>query len=233
MKQKYSVRIADVAMNIVCEETQETVNAATARLDAAVRALTSSHRCTKTEAALLVGLDLSAQLEHSQARIRELEDILQKTDPNGDGFESSLLRGENETLRGELQLARGAHDALVQDNATLFSLNAKLVRQNSEANARADRMHDQVLSLLNEVRELRQRLASMCVETRESAVEEPDLEPLPQIEITEEEQRVTNKYEQMDIGDLLSTAPQPPVGAGSHPLEGLAADGAPVNNDRA
>lgn len=229
MRQKFSVRIADITMNIVCEETQEIVNAASAKLDRQIRALTGAHQCTKAEAAILAGLDLSAQTIHLGERIAELEEILQKADPNGDNFEASLLRGENETLRGELQLARGAHDALLQDNATLFSLNAKLVRQNNEANARADRMHDQVISILAEVRELREQLAAMCVDTRAPSPSYTAFEPQPRIEITPKEQQVTQKYEQMDIDDILNTAPQPAAREGAHPLEGLAAVGAPVD----
>ena len=132
-------------------------------------------------------------------------------------------------MRAELQVSRGSYDALLQDNATLFQLNAKLVRQNNESNARADRMHDQVLSILTEVRELRERLASMCVETRDPSPNYTVCEPEPEIEITPNEQQITRKYEQMDLDDILNTAPQlsRPTAA-HHPLEGSAADGAPV-----
>ena len=37
----------------------------------------------------------------------------------------------NEVLRAELQISRGENEALLQDNTTLFGLNAKLVKQNS------------------------------------------------------------------------------------------------------
>ena len=159
MRQKFSITVADVTMNIVCDENQQTVDTAVTNLDNQIRALTSdkSHHCTKTEAALLSALDYATQCLHLQARVKELEDFVHAADPTGGTFEASLLRGENETLRSELQVSRGAYDALLQDNATLFQLNAKLVRQNNESNARADRMHDQVLSILTEVRELRER----------------------------------------------------------------------------
>ena len=233
MRQKYSITVADVTMNIVCDETQDTVNTAVSRLDSQLRALTSdkSHHCTKTEAALLTALDYVAQCLHLQERVKELEDFVHRTDPTGGTFEASLLRGENETLRAELQVSRGSYDALLQDNATLFQLNAKLVRQNNESNARADRMHDQVLSILTEVRELRQRLAAMCVETREPSPNYTAYEAEPSIEITPHEQQTTHKYEQMDIDEILNTAPRPAARATSptgHPLEGSAAQGAPI-----
>ena len=55
MRQKFAITVADVPMNIVCDEKQETVDTAVTMLDRQVRALTSdkAHSCTKTEAALL------------------------------------------------------------------------------------------------------------------------------------------------------------------------------------
>ncbi len=208
MRQKFSVTVADVTMNIVCEETQQTIDAATAALNTQIKNLcaSSGHSCTRTEAALLAALDYSTRCLHLEERIAELEAFLHRADPTGNNFEASLLRGENESLRATLQLSRGAHDALLQDNATLFRLNAKLARQSAETNARADRMHDQVLAILGEVRELREKLATMCVETRESAHNYDVREDPPEIEITPEEQQTTRKYEQMEPDDLFGGA---------------------------
>ena len=118
----------------------------------------------------------------------------------------------------------------MQDNATLFHLNAKLVRQNSEANARADRMHDQVLSILTEVRELRERLAAMCVETRPPSPTYAHYEEEPAIEITPREQQTTKKYEQMDLDDILGSVPRGARATGGAPLLDATEDeGAPVS----
>ena len=226
MRQKFSIKIADVTMNIVCDEQKETVDAAVSALDNQIRTLTSNkaHSCTKTEAALLSALDYAAQCIHLQKRVKELEDFVHASDPTGGTFEAALLRGENEILRAELQQSRGSYDALLQDNATLFSLNAKLVRQNTESNARADRMHDQVLSILTEVRELRERLAAMCVDTRVPSPNYNVTEPEPVIEVTPIEQQTTKKYEQMDLDDILNTAPRLTPRPSAHPLEGAAAE---------
>ncbi len=210
MRQKFSITVADVPMNIVCEESPELVNAAVKALDEQIGALIANkaHFCTKTEAAILAALDQYTRCVHLEEKVRELEEFLHKADPNGETLETSLIRGENETLRAELQISRGANDALLQDNATLFSLNAKLAKQNTEANSRADRMHDQVLSILTEVRELRGKLATMCVETREPSPAYTANEPEPAIEVTPEEQQTTHKYEQMDLDAILETAPR-------------------------
>ena len=215
MRQKFSITVADVPMNIICDETGETVDAAVSELDTQIRTLTSAagNSCTKTEAALLCALDYSTRCMHLKERVEELENFVSEADPTGDTYEANLLRGENETLRAQLTVSRGEYDALLQDNATLFQLNAKLVKQNGEANARADRMHDQVLSILTEVRELREKLAAMCVETRAPSPTYSVHEEEPAIEITPNEQQVTNKYEHMDLDDILSTAPR-----GSRPV---------------
>ena len=212
MRQKYSLTIADVQMNIACEETQTVVDSAARAIDEQIRALTSNKArfCNKMEAALLTALDYCTRCTHLQEKIRELEELVHTAGPGGGTpYETSLLRGENETLRAELQVSRGTHDALLQDNAILFRLNGKLVRQNGEANARADRMHDQVLSILTEVRELRTRLtAAEGAEMEELSASYGIREPEPEIEITPAEQQTTRKYEQMDLDDILSTAPR-------------------------
>ena len=208
MRQKFSVKVADVTMNIVCEETQETIHAAAEALNNKIQAITaaSGNACTRTEAALLAALDCTTQNGHLTARVAELEEFLHKADPTGDNFEASMLRGENETLRAELQVKNGTYDALLQDNATLFRLNAKLMRQNTETNARADRMHDQVLSMLTEISELRAKLAAMCVDTREPSLIYQKYEQEPTIEISPEEQQITQKYEQLDLDNIFGSA---------------------------
>ncbi len=217
MKQKYSLNIADVPMNIACDETQAVVEAAARAIDEQIRALTANKArfCNKTEAALLTALDYCTRCVHLQERIKELEVLVHTEGPGGSPYEASLLRGENEALRAELQVSRGTHDALLQDNAILFRLNGKLVRQNGETNARADRMHDQVLSILTEVRELRNRLIEAeGAELQELSAGYGAYEQEPQIEVTSEEQQTTHKYEQMDLDDILSTAPK----AGYRPM---------------
>lgn len=213
MRQKFSVTVADVPMNILCEESQSTIDTAVRELDAQIRALTAGASCTKTEAALLSALDYSTRAMHLAETVTELETRVQAADPTGDTYAANLLRGENETLRATLAVTQGEYNAVLQDNATLFHLNAKLVRQNNEANARADRMHDQVLSILTEVRELRERLAAMCVETRPPSPSYAHYEEEPAIEITPQEQQTTKKYEQMDLDDILSSLPRGTRGA--------------------
>lgn len=209
MRQKYAVTIADVNMNISCDETAEAVNEAVTELDTRIRELLTSagSNCTKTEAALLLALDYCTRCAHAASRIRELEEHVNAADPNGDNFGASLLRGENETLRAELQVSRGTNDALLQDNATLFALHARSEKQSADANARADRMHNQVLALMTEVQDLREKLAAACVETRDLPEHFGTAEPAAKVELTPAEEEVTRRYGQMDIDEILHTAP--------------------------
>ena len=74
MRQKYTVTVADVSMNIVCDESQEAVNEAVTALDAQMRSLgAASNNCTKTEAALLCALDYCADKLKAQRRVKRLE----------------------------------------------------------------------------------------------------------------------------------------------------------------
>ena len=225
MRQKFSVTVADVHMNILCDEAQATIDTAVRELDTQIRSLTAGASCTKTEAALLSALDYSTRVMHLTEQIRALEQRVQEADPTGDTYAANLLRGENEALRARLAVTQGEYNAVLQDNATLFHLNAKLVRQNNEANARADRMHDQVLSILTEVRELRERLAAMCVETRPPSPSYAHYEEEPEIEITPTEQQTTRRYEQMDLDAILGTAPRSTcVGSGAPLLDATEED---------
>lgn len=197
MRQKFSVTVADVPMTISCEETEEVIAKAQSELDAGMRALLDApgSHCNKMEAAILLALDYCTRLAHAKDRVRELEDYVNAADPNGDQFGASLLRGENERLRGELEVSRGVNETLSEDNNTLYSLHAKSEKQIAEANARADRMHDQVLALMAEVQDLRGKLAAACVETRDLPEGIGETEPAVTVPMTENETEVAKRYE--------------------------------------
>ncbi len=197
MRQKFNVTVADVPMTISCEETEEVIAKAQSELDTGMRALLDApgSSCNKMEAAILLALDYCTRLIHAKDRVRELEDYVNAADPNGDQFGASLLRGENERLRAELEVSRGVNETLSEDNTTLYSLHAKSEKQIAEANARADRMHDQVLALMTEVQDLRGKLASACVETRELPEGIGKTEPAVEVPMTEKEKEVAERYE--------------------------------------
>ena len=58
MKQKYTITIADVEMNVITDESPEAVEALVGLVDRKMREITgASRQCPKSEAALLCALD--------------------------------------------------------------------------------------------------------------------------------------------------------------------------------
>ena len=96
MKQKYTITIADVPMNVVAEESPEAVEALVRLVDRKMREI--GNACPKTEAALLCALDYCSERIKSQRKVKSLETKLAMT-------ESALeeLEEENEALRREIE----------------------------------------------------------------------------------------------------------------------------------
>ena len=103
MKQKYTITVADVEMNVISEESAEAVEALVGIVDRKMREIAMmSKRCSKAEAALLCALDYCSDKIKAQRRLKALESKLTLT-------EAALedLEAENENLRRELELLRG------------------------------------------------------------------------------------------------------------------------------
>ena len=98
MKQKYTITIADVSLNVVCDESPEAVEALVSIVDRHMREINSkSSRCSKTEAALLCALDYCSERIKTQRRIKSLESKL------------AMAETEIEELTMELEELRGAN----------------------------------------------------------------------------------------------------------------------------
>ena len=98
MKQRYTIKIADIPMNIVTDESSESVEALVGVIDRHIREIyLKSNRCSKTEAALLCALDYCSDKIKAQRKIKALETKLAFT-------ETALedLQAENEELRAAL-----------------------------------------------------------------------------------------------------------------------------------
>ena len=103
MKQKYTITVADVEMNVISEESAEAVEALVGIVDRKMREIAMmSKRCSKAEAALLCALDYCSDKIKTQRKLKALESKLTLT-------EAALedLEAENESLRRELELLRG------------------------------------------------------------------------------------------------------------------------------
>ena len=100
MKQKYTITIADVPMNVVAEESPEAVEALVRLVDRKMREI--GNACPKTEAALLCALDYCSERIKSQRKVKSLETKLAMTENAMDELEA-----ENMELRRELDELRG------------------------------------------------------------------------------------------------------------------------------
>ncbi len=103
MKQKYTITVADIEMNVVSDESAEAVEALVGIVDRKMREISlMSKRCSKSEAALLCALDYCSDRIKAQRRLKALESKLAMTEAAVDELEA-----ENEELRRELELLRG------------------------------------------------------------------------------------------------------------------------------
>lgn len=115
MKQKYTLLISDMEINVVTEESQESVEYIVGILDRKIREITlKSKRCSRNEAALLCALDLCAEKIAVKERVDELENQLQAS-------------GEDiKALTEKLEMLQKNADRLERENARLETDNSKL-----------------------------------------------------------------------------------------------------------
>ena len=102
MKQKYTITISDVQMNVISDESPEAVEALVGLVDRKMREISgSSSRLPKSEAALLCALDYCSERIKSQRKVKALEAKLAYT-------ETALeeLEAENMALKEELDALR-------------------------------------------------------------------------------------------------------------------------------
>jgi cell division protein ZapA (FtsZ GTPase activity inhibitor) len=99
MKQKYTITVAGVPMNVVAEESPETVQALVGMVDRKMKEIGTA--CPKTEAALLCALDYCSDKIKAQRKAKSLESRLSMAEDT-----VAELEGENEELRAEIQRLR-------------------------------------------------------------------------------------------------------------------------------
>ncbi len=98
MKQRYTITVSDIEMNVISDESPEAVEALVGIVDRKMREVSlMSRRCSKSEAALLCALDYCSEKIKAQRKIKALETKLAYA-------ETALeeLQSENDELRREL-----------------------------------------------------------------------------------------------------------------------------------
>lgn len=130
MKQKYTITIGDVEMNVICEESPEVVEKIVGHVDRKIREINlKSSRCSKHEAALLCALDYCTEKISLQAKLNEVEEQNDKL------FRAlERLQRENEKLGESLDLEQSRTRELTE---ALASAHAEVAQEKLRAQAAA------------------------------------------------------------------------------------------------
>ena len=107
MKQKYTLVISDVELNVVTEASKEAVEKIVGILDRKMRDINlKSYRCTKNQAALLCALEYCSEKLELQDRNAELEEIAEQDAATIADQENKIaeLQAEIEKLQGENEI---------------------------------------------------------------------------------------------------------------------------------
>lgn len=102
MKQKYTLTIAGVTMNVVTEESPEAVEALVRLVDRKMLEITGGGmQCPKVEAALLCALDYCSERLRAQRKVKALETRLASAELASEELEleNTLLKEELESLK--------------------------------------------------------------------------------------------------------------------------------------
>lgn len=115
MKQKYTLSIADMEINVITDEPQEAVERIVGIIDRKMRDISlKSKRCSRNEAALLCALDFCADKMLAKEQLDECEAKLEE------------LSEKFEHLSEKYELVKKNSDRLERDRTRLEDENAKL-----------------------------------------------------------------------------------------------------------
>ena len=154
MKQKLTIMIADVQMNIVTEESPEAVENLRSIVDRRIREiyLQSGNRCPKTEAALLCALDYCAERAKMQEVVSKLEQELKEINIEAEREKNSKLEAELAAVREKLaaseESCRGVGADLGIANEQLRILTQKTVETEALVEALKNKLSETETELL-------------------------------------------------------------------------------------
>ena len=115
MKQKYTLLIADMEINVITDEPQESVEYIVGILDRKIREIIlKSKRCSKNEAALLCALDFCAEKIAIKERTEELENLLGDT------------RDDMAQMEEKIEMLKKNLERVEKENARLEAENDRL-----------------------------------------------------------------------------------------------------------
>lgn len=107
MKQKYTLSIADMEINVITDEPQESVEYIVGILDRKMREIAlKSKKCTKNEAALLCALDLCADKVRLKQELEEVNEALEERNEKFEHICEKLELVQKNSERLERERAR-------------------------------------------------------------------------------------------------------------------------------
>lgn len=154
MKQKFTLSIADMEINVITDEPQESVEHIVGILDRKMREISlKSKKCTKNEAAILCALDLCADKIRLKQELEETADALEERNEkfehiceklelvqkNGERLERERTRLEAENTR-----LRKMIDDIKEGKLSASEAEAAPVAENDAAAAIADAVAEAV-----------------------------------------------------------------------------------------
>ena len=115
MKQRYTLTIADMEINVISEESPETVESLVGNVDRKIREiLVSSRRCSRGEAALLCALEYCSDKSKALRRVKQHEMTIYEKDT-----EIDRLRKEMDRISAEKDRLAAEKDRLQMEMETL------------------------------------------------------------------------------------------------------------------
>lgn len=109
MKQRYTLTIADMEINVISEESPESVESLVGNVDRKIREiLVSSRRCSRGEAALLCALEYCSDKSKALRRVKQHEMAIYEKDSEIDRLRKEIerLHADKDRLQMELDTMR-------------------------------------------------------------------------------------------------------------------------------
>ena len=155
MKQKYTLTIADMEINVVTDAPHESVEKIVGIIDRRMREIAlKSKKCTKNEAALLCALDLCADKLALKEKLDEVEDTLEERNEKFEHLceKHELVQKNCERLereRARLEVENSRLRAMIDDASN--TADVVLVKQEENDDAVAEASDEVIDEAANEV----------------------------------------------------------------------------------
>ena len=138
-KKKYSVKIANVDMNIISDEREDIVMRLVGQIDNEIQSITKQSRnVSKIDAAILVALDHASNRLKAEKRVRNLEAQIALYDAN-----LRRMREENIKLKNSMlgKVSETAEEIIAEEQLTLDVSEEPAAEEPAEAPAK-EPVHD-------------------------------------------------------------------------------------------